>query len=269
MLTKTILKAPRPSNIVQSIERVSIILDVLSEYPQGLSLGHLSAETGLNKGTAHRLVSSLVFLDYVRQDAETKRYSLGFKLVELGNRLLNQIDLRTEARPFLMELAERTKETVHLVILDRFEVLYIDKVEAAVQPTGLRMVSMLGSRIPAHCSSVGKVLLAEMPEENVKEMAQKRGLPRRTKNTITGLSKLLKHLKLVKKNGYALDDEENEIGVRCVGAPVRNQQGEVIAAISVSVPAIRIEALMLQTEFKEWVMQTALKISEKLGYQRG
>lgn len=269
MLTNTILKAPRPNNIVQSIERVSIIHDVLSEYPQGLSLGHISDKTGLNKGTAHRLLSSLVFLDYVRQDAETKRYYLGFKLVELGNRLLSQIDLRTEARPFLMELAERTKETVHLVILDRFEVLYIDKVEAGVQPTGLRMVSMLGSRIPAHCSAVGKVLLAALPEEKVKEIAKRVGLPRRTKNTITNLTKLLGHLKLVKKNGYALDEEENEIGVRCVGAPVRDQRGVVTAAISVSVPAIRIETLILQTDFKDWVMQTALKISEKLGYQRG
>jgi IclR family KDG regulon transcriptional repressor len=269
MLTKPTLKAARPNNVVQSIERGSIILDVLSEYPQGLSLGHLSSETGLNKGTVHRLLSSLVFLDYARQDTETKKYSLGFKLVELGNRLLSQIDLRTEARPFLVELAEHTKETVHLVILDRFEVLYIDKVEACVQPTGLRMVSMLGSRIPAHCSAVGKVLLAALPEENVKEMAKKRGLPQRTKNTITDLAKLLEHLNLVKKNGYALDDEENEIGVRCVGAPVHNQQGDVTAAISISVPAIRIETLVLQSAFKGQVIQTALKISEKLGYQRG
>ena len=268
MLTKSTLKVSRPNNIVQSIERVSIILDALSAYPQGLSLGHLSIETGLNKGTAHRLLSSLAFLDYVRQDAETKKYSLGFKLVELGNRLLSQIDLRTEARPFLVELAECSKETVHLVILDRFEVLYIDKVEAVAQPTGLRMVSMLGSRIPAHCSAVGKVLLAALPEENLKEVVKKRGLFRRTKNTITDPAKLLKHLKLVKKNGYALDDEENEIGVRCIGAPVRNQQGDVTAAISISVPAIRIETLELQTAFKAWVVQTALKISEKLGYQR-
>jgi DNA-binding IclR family transcriptional regulator len=268
MLTKSTLKAPRPKNVVQSIERVSIILDVLSEYPQGLRLGNLSDKAGLNKGTAHRLLSSLVFLDYVRQDAETKKYNLGFKLVELGNRLLSQIDLRTEARPFLVELAERTKETVHLVILDRFEVLYLDKVEAGVQLTGLRMVSMLGSRIPAHCSAVGKVLLGALPEEIVMEMAQKRGLPRRTNNTITDLAKLLEHLKLVKKNGFALDDEENEIGVRCVGAPVHNQRGDVIAAISLSVPAIRIETQVLQKAFKDWVMQTALKISEKLGYQR-
>ena len=268
MLTTSTPKVSRPSNVVQSIERVSILLDILSAYPQGLSLGHLSTETGLNKGTAHRLLSSLIFLDYVRQDAETKKYALGFKLVDLGNRLLSQIDLRTEARPFLVELAEQTKETVHLVILHRFEVLYIDKVEACVQPNGLRMVSMLGSRIPAHCSAVGKVLLAALPEENVKEMAQKRGLSRRTKNTIINTEKLLAHLKLVKKSGYALDDEENEIGVRCLGVPVYNQQGHVTAAISISVPAIRMEMRVLQKAYKEWVVQTALKISEKLGYQK-
>lgn len=269
MLPNTTLNSPRPHNVVQSIERASIILDVLSEYPQGLSLGHISGKTGLNKGTVHRLLSSLAFLDFARQDTETKKYSLGFKLLELGNRLLSQIDLRTEARPFLMELAERTKETVHLVIIDRFEVLYVDKVEPYAQPTGLGMVSKLGLRIPAHCSAVGKVLLAALPEEKVKDMAGKRGLAGRTKHTITDPVKLLKHLKLVKKNGYALDDEENEIGVRCVGAPVRDQRGEVVAAISVSVPAIRIETRVLETDFKEWVMQTAFNISEKLGYQKG
>ncbi|MBW1865941.1 MAG: IclR family transcriptional regulator, partial [Deltaproteobacteria bacterium] len=106
-------------------------------------------------------------------------------------------------------------------------------------------------------------------EEKVKEMAKERGLPRRTKNTITDPVNLLDHLKLVRKNGYALDDEENEIGVRCIGAPVRDHQDQVTAAISISVPAIRIETLMLQKDFKDWVMQTALKISEKIGYKRG
>ena len=259
----------KPKNIVQSIERVSLILDTLSVYPQGLSLGDLAVKVDLTKGTTHRLLASLVYLGYVRQDSKTKTYNLGFKLVELGNRLLSQIDFRTEAHPLLVELAEKTKETVHLVILDRNEVLYIDKVEANQQPTGLRMVSMLGSRIPPHCSAVGKVLLAAMPREKLDRLIDRQGLPIRTENTITDRDRFYEHLQLVSRRGYALDKEENEIGIRCAGAPVYDQSGEVIAAISISVPTIRVKMRELETVLKDFVIETASIISNKLGYKGG
>jgi IclR family KDG regulon transcriptional repressor len=262
-----VTKSTKPKNLVQSVERVSMILDVLGRYPQGLSFGDLSTKVDLSKGTTHRLLSTLAFLDYVRQDAQTKKYHLGFKLVELGNRLLSQIDFRTEARSFMVDLAESTKETVHLVILDQNEVLYIEKVEASGHPTGLRMVSMLGSRIPAHCSAVGKVLLAALPEEKLEEIVSRQGLPRRTENTIIDLGKLKEALQLVRKKGYALDREENEIGIRCVAAPIYDQCGEVIAAISISTPVSRIKTQMLKTVLKDQVTETALNISRKIGYQ--
>ena len=267
MDSNTVTKRTKPKNLVQSIERVSVILDVLGEFPQGISFGDLSTKVDLSKGTTHRLLSTLAFLGYVRQDVETKKYNLGFKLVELGNRMLSQIDFRTEARSFLVDLAESTKETVHLVILDQNEVLYIDKVESNSHPTGLRMASMLGSRIPAHCSAVGKVLLAALPEKQLNRLVSSKGLPRRTENTITDLGKLKEHLELVRKNGYALDTEENEIGIRCVSAPIRDQRSEVIAAISISVPASRMKAHVLKKRLKDQVIGTALNISRKIGYQ--
>ena len=257
----------RPSNLVQTIERVDLILGILGQTPQGISVGELSRKVGFPKGTTHRLLSSLAYFDFVRQDSGTKNYHLGFKLMELGNRLLNQIDFRTEARPFLVELADKTGETVHMVILDQDEVLYIDKVESTDLPSGLRMVSMLGSRLPAHCSSVGKVLLAWLPEKQLSELIEKKGLARRTENTITDHHQLRDHLKQIRESGYAIDNEENEIGIRCVGAPIRNQRGEVIAAISISVPAIRAKAELLETSLKDHVTAAALKISNKLGYQ--
>ena len=263
----TVTKRTKPKNLVQSVERVSIIIDVLGEFPQGISFGDLSTKVDLSKGTTHRLLSTLAFLGYVRQDAQTKKYNLGFKLVELGNRLLSQIDFRTEARSFLVDLAESTKETVHLVILDQNEVLYIDKVESNSHPTGLRMASMLGSRIPAHCSAVGKVLLAALPEKQLDRLVSSKGLPRQTENTITDLGKLKEHLELVRKNGYALDKEENEIGIRCVSAPIHDQRGEVIAAISISVPASRMKAHVFKKKLKDQVIGTALNISRKIGYQ--
>ena len=266
MHTEIVAKGTKPKNLVQAIERASRILAVLGESPQGLSLGDLAARIDLSKGTTHRLLSTLAYLDYVRQDTETKKYNLGFKLAELGNRLLNQIDFRTEARPLLVGLAERTKETVHMAILDQEEVLYIDKVEASYYPSGLRMASTLGARIPAHCSAVGKVLLAALPEAKVERLIKSTGLPKRTENTITDFKKLHAHIQTVKKNGFAIDNEENEIGVKCVAGPIYDQRGQVIAAISISVPASRIQPGYLRTKLKDHVLQTAMNISQKIGY---
>ena len=256
----------KPNNLVQTIERVALIFDILGMAPNGISVGELSQKTGFPKGTSHRLLSSLAYFDYVRQDPVTKNYQLGFKLVELGNRLLGHLDFRAVARPFLIHLAERTKETVHMVILDRNEALYIDKVDSSEHRSGLRMVSMLGSRLPAHCSAVGKVLLAHLSDAAFDEVISHKGLAERTRNTITEVERLRAHLKKVFAQGYALDNEENEIGIRCVAAPIRNERGAVIAAISISVPALRSEKSKLETTLKDRVVETALNISRKLGY---
>jgi DNA-binding IclR family transcriptional regulator len=257
----------KPNNLVQTIERVSLILDILGQNPQGISIRDLSAKVSLPKGTTHRLLSSLSFLGYVRQDSKTRDYLLGFKLVELGNLLLGQLDLRKEAEPFLKELAERTKETVHMVILDRNEIVYIDKVEGDHNPSGLRMASRIGLRNPAHSSAVGKVLLSHFPDEALNQFFKGKGLAKRTENTITDAVQLKEHLKIVRNQGYAMDDEENEKGVRCVGAPIYNEAGHAVAAVSISGPAFRVTKKMVQEIFKKEVMEIALKISQRLGYR--
>ncbi len=175
----------KPNNLVQTIERVSFLLDILSQNPQGISIRDLSAKVKLPKGTTHRLLSSLTYFGYVRQDPRTRNYLLGFRLVELGQLLLSQLDLRKEAESFLRDLAERTKETVHLVFLDRNEIVYIDKVEATHNHSGLRMASRVGLRNPAHSSAVGKVLLADLSEETLNNFLRVKGLYKRTENTIT------------------------------------------------------------------------------------
>jgi len=234
------LQGSKPTNLIQTIERASLILDVLGQNPQGISIRELSAEVKLPKGTTHRILSSLTYFGYAQQDARTRDYSLGFKLVELGNRLLNNLDFRTEAKSFLIDLAERTKETVHLVVLDKNEVLYVDKVESNENLSGLRMASRVGSRTPAHSCAVGKVLLAHFSEEELDEFIKGTGLPKITENTMSDPIRLKEHLKLVRSQGYVVDDEENEKGIRCVAAPIHNEIGRVIAAISISGPAIRI-----------------------------
>ena len=260
-------KKTKPNNLVQTIERVTWIFDTLSQYPQGMSLGDLSEKIGLPKGTSHRLLSSLGYFDFVRQDPLTKNYFLGFKLVDLGNLMLDQLDLRNEARPNLILLAEKVQETVHLVIQDGDEALYIDKVDLYPKRSGLQMVSRLGARNPLHCCSVGKVLLANLPEEELERIIKTRGLPKRTQNTITDRDRLREHLAMVKLTGYAVDNEENEEGVRCVAAPIMNGMGRVIAAMSISGPTARITPQLIDSALKAEVSESALNISRQLGFK--
>jgi IclR family transcriptional regulator, KDG regulon repressor len=266
------MKDPRdakPSNLVQSLQRVSLLLDTLGQRSQGSSVRDLSQRVKLPKATTHRLLSSLQYLGYVRQDPETRNYFLGFKLVELGNLLLAQLDLRREAEPFLRGLAERTNETVHLVFLDRYEIVYIDKLETNQTSGGLKMASRIGSRNPAHSSAVGKVLLAHLPAGEFEEFVRLQGLPRRTEKTITDPLRFREHLKAVRGQGFALDEEENEKGIRCVAAPVYNAAGTPAAAISVSAPAFRISRKPVEDFLRKEVMETAREISRRLGYRGG
>jgi IclR family transcriptional regulator, KDG regulon repressor len=257
----------KPNNLVQTIERASSILDILGQSPQGISIRELSTKIKLPKGTTHRLLSSLAYFGYVHQDPKTRNYLLGLKLVELGQLLLSQLDLRKEAEPFLRDLAERTKETVHLVFLDRNEIVYIDKVDTDQNSSGLKMASRVGLRNPAHSSAVGKVLLAHFPDEELKNFVKEKGLPKRTENTITDPVQLKEHLRNVRSQGYAVDDEENEKGIRCVAAPIYNEAGKTVAAISISGPAFRITKKVIQESLKKEVMETALKVSQRLGFR--
>lgn len=260
-------QARKPVNLTQTVERVAAILDALAHGGHGVSLGTLSARVGLSKGTTHRILSSLVYFDYVRQDPATREYSLGFKLVELGISLLEQIDLRKEAQPFLQDLSRRTNETTYLVILHRTEVVYLDKIESEDPSLVLRATAKVGQRNAANSCAVGKVLLAHLPESEQDALLRDMPLVRKTENTLTDPFQLKEHLKTVLARGYAVDDEESERGIRCVAAPIRDQRGRVVAAISVSGPAIRISRRRIQDSLNAEVMKTALVISRKIGFR--
>jgi DNA-binding IclR family transcriptional regulator len=264
---KEAFQPAKPTNLIQTIERVAGILDVLAQYPGGISLGELSEKVQLPKGTTHRILSSLSYFGFVRQEATTKNYSLGFKLVELGNRLLNQLDLREEARPFLIELAQRVKETVHLVILDQQEIVYIDKLEAVDHDIGFRMTSRVGLRIPAHACASGKVLLAHLSEQELEQFLAAKDLKKITENTISEPKMLKEELSKIRAQGFAYDEQEREKGIRCVAAPIRNESGEVVASISISGTIVHLTRQIVEHELRKEVMATALAISRKLGFQ--
>ena len=257
---------PKPSNLIQTVERVSLILDRVGQHPQGMTIRDLSIELKLPKGTIHRILSSLSYFGYIRQGRETKNYFLGFKLMELSSLLGNQLDLRKVAEPFLRDLAESTQEAVHMVVLDANEIVYIDKIETQKITGGLKMASMVGSRNPVHSCAVGKVLAAHLSEEELDRLIKEKGLPQRTTNTITNPAAFKEHLMIVRNQGYAIDDEENERGIRCLAAPIFGEKGRPVAAISVSGPAFRVTKKIAQEVLKKEVIKAAYDISQRLGF---
>ncbi|PID60899.1 IclR family transcriptional regulator [candidate division KSB3 bacterium] len=257
----------KPTNLIQTIERVSLVFDILALSPNGISLGDLAKKVNLPKGTTHRILASLMYFKFVRQNPETRNYSLGFKLVELGSCLLEQINLRKEAEPFLHSLSQKTGETSYLAILDGKEVVYVEKIESENTTTGLRATSKVGQRNLANVCSLGKVLLANLPETTLHELIPQLDFVQRTEQTISDPLQFQDHLRLVRSRGYAIDDEESERGIRCVAAPIRNDIGQTVAAVSVSGPAIRISRERIQESTKDDVMAAALEISKKLGFR--
>jgi DNA-binding IclR family transcriptional regulator len=257
----------KPNNLVQTIERVSAIIDLIGEDRDGTSIKDVSSRLALPKGTVHRLLSSLVYCGYLRQDTATRNYFLGLKLLHLGGLASSQLDIRRIARPFLQAIAEKSKETVHMVVWDEGEVVYIDKVESSQGLGGLRMASKVGARNPAHCSAVGKVFLSYLSDEEIVEFICLKGLAPRTANTISEPGSLRRELKAIRDQGYAIDDEENEEGIRCVGAPILDNKGKPVAAISVSGPTVRVTKETIRDALMKEIVAGALEISRTLGYR--
>jgi DNA-binding IclR family transcriptional regulator len=184
------------------------------------------------------------------------------RLFELAYAQINSLSLLTQASPFVTALARQTNETVHLAILDDYEVVYISK-EETVHP--IRMHSSIGKRAPAHCTGLGKVMLAYLPNEKLEEAAQRRGLARYTERTISSYLELKEHLSTIRRLGYAIDNAEHEENILCVAAPIRDHLGEVVAAISLSIPAVRCDLPQIQS-FAPLVCHYADQISYRLGY---
>jgi DNA-binding IclR family transcriptional regulator len=249
--------------VVQSVDRALSILEVLSDYENGLGITELSEKIGLHKSTVHRLLSTLIYKGYVEQDKDTNKYKLTLKLFELGNKNIEKIDVLSVARPYLKELVEKANEAVHLVVLDGTDIVYIDKVESK---NTIRMHSRIGKRSPVYCTAVGKSILAHLTDKEIEKIWNNSTIEKFTHYTITDLKTLKKELELIKERGYAVDNEENELGVRCVGAAIFDYRGDVCSAISVSGPTMRITKDRVE-ELGKLVIEYSQKISEKLGYK--
>jgi DNA-binding IclR family transcriptional regulator len=244
------------------LDRALAVLEILSQDGPDLSLAQISEKLKLHKSTAHRLTMVLERYKLIEKNSISGRYRLGLKLFELGTKAVSQLDLRERARPFLERVVLETGETVHLCIMDDTEVVYLDKVEPA---RSVRMASSVGRRNPAYCTAVGKAMMAHLSDAEVEAIVRKQGLKPLTGNTISTLYELKAELGKIRKRGYAIDDEENEEGVRCVGCVVQDHVGEPVAAISISGPAFRVTKEKVEHLAKP-VVAAAGSLSHTLGF---
>ncbi|MFC7062417.1 IclR family transcriptional regulator [Halobacillus seohaensis] len=248
--------------IIQSVDRAFKILDLFNEFTPELKISEISLKLGLNKSTVHSLLKTLKEHDYISQNVETGKYSLGMKLVERSNFLMNSMDIRSIAKQPLVELSMDTGLAVHLVILDGHTGVYIDKVDS---PTAVIGYSRLGRRVPVHSSAVGKVLLAYQSEEARNEILENYHYQKHTEKTISTYQAFQEELTKVLENGYAIDDEENEPGITCLAIPIYDHASKVTAAVSISAPSAQFAGDHIHPVISK-LKQTGVAISKKLGY---
>lgn len=247
---------------VQSIDRALNLLEIISKYKNGISITSLSEETKLHKSTVHRLVSSLVFHGYVTQLDDAK-YKLSYKLYRLGVNAFSDLSLVDVARDNIIKLSREVGEVVHLVIRNKNEVIYIDK-ENPSRSSSI-MGSRIGSSAPIYCTSVGKAMLFDSNDYEIMNIWESIKIDSKTHKTITDFERFKKEIEYSKKLGYAIDDEENEIGISCIGAPIYDYTNKIIAAISLSGPIIRVNKMNLE-KYVQPLIREAKDISKKLGY---
>lgn len=215
---------------VQSIGRIFDLIELLTEHPSGAPLQLLSNQTGLAKSTTHRLLKSLISRGYVIQDSFTSHYRLTLKLFETASSIINNMDLFSIAKPHLDLLAARSGEAVHLVIRDYNDIVYIYKAESATT----RMMSQLGNRAPLYCTAVGKAILSTLTIPEVQLIWKDSNVKKITQTTITDWGIFLSQIEQAKIDGFAIDNEENELGIRCVGFPLPGIDGQANSAFSIS-----------------------------------
>jgi DNA-binding IclR family transcriptional regulator len=244
---------------IQVIERMTRLLQVLAQHGQPVGLKRLADEAGLHPSTTHRILTALA-RDRLVERVEAGSYRLGIRLLELGNLVKARISVREHALPFMRELHAATGEAVNLSVRRDDEIVYVERTSSG--RALMRVVNIVGARAPLHSTAVGKLFLLEDGAAGLRAYAQRTRLPQFTRNTLTSVAALEKELDRVRRAGYAVDNEEAELGVRCIGAVVRDDAGAVVAGLSVSAPAER-----MRPTWSGLVRETAGKISKAIGYR--
>jgi len=248
---------------ISTLSRTLKILEAFDTNTPALRLTDIAEKVKLHKSTVYRLLSFLVSQNYLLFEESTKRYRLGYKFLTLASVVLSHLDLTDIARPIMRELVEETNQTANLAILDRDAVIYIAKVEPS---SSIRISTRIGARVPAYCTALGKVLLANMPQDNLNGYLSALKLSRFTKATIINKNKLKQELKKIRETGFALDHEEFLDGLVCVAYPIFDYKNEAVAALSISGPVTVFKEEQI-TEWTKLLKLSSQRISEQLGYR--
>jgi IclR family pca regulon transcriptional regulator len=260
-----ILRGPRYS---QSLERGLAILGCFTSEHPVLGIADIADELGMSRSTTHRYVTTLLALGYLEQ-GRSRKYRLGLRVTDLGMSALNATGLRENVHPFLEELRERTGYTIGLAVLDGTEILYVDRARSwrrAERETDRGLYP--GSRMPAYCTAMGKVLLAHLPEEVLRDLIAQLQLERNTPSTITSRQALRAELERIAEDGYAVNDQELRPGLQAIAVPVRDESREVIAAAGIAASPEAISLAELTGALGPHLVSTAARISSRLGYRR-
>ncbi len=234
---RIVRESPRASGHVQSLSRALWLMNALAECPQGLSLSEVAHRVQLPTSTAHRLLTTLQNERYVRFESERSAWLIGVQAFQVGTTFVRSRDLVAMARPYMRRLMEESGETVNLAIADNSEVVYLAQVECHKM---MRAIAGPGGRARLHCSGIGKALLSHSSTQDVRDLADRFGLPRETAKTLTEVDLLNDELAAIRVQGYSIDDEENAIGLRCVAAVIFDEHSEPLAGLSVSGPTARL-----------------------------
>ena len=246
---------------VKSAARVMDVLDLLREHPDGMTLQELCNELEIPKSSMHELLYTMNERNYLIQ-SESKKYSLGFKLIELGLASLDKVNVYQVAKQHMLKLVNLLEETVFMAVCVDDEIVYVNKMECS---RSVRTNVILGGHKPMHCTALGKSFLANISSKEVERVVHRKGLPAFTSRTITDFKILLKELEHVRQRGIAYDNQEIEVGLTCVASPIFDYSGKVIAAISLAGPTERIE--QRKHEIEPLLRQNALQVSVEMGYR--
>ena len=253
------LRHEQGSITIQVLDRAMRILDVLAGQRDPVTLKELSLATGLHASTTHRILADLAVGRYVER-VDSGLYRLGMRLLELGSLVKGRLDVRAASLTPMRELHQKTGQTVNLSLVQGDEIVYIER--AWSERSGMQVVRAIGGRAPLHLTSTGKLFLATWDARNVRSYVMRTGLSGTTRNSITQVDQLDRELALVRRHGYSRDNEELELGVRCIAAGVYDDTGTLLAGLSLSAPAER-----MRDDWIPLLMSTAASISGALGYE--
>jgi len=249
---------------ITALQRGLRLLQLFAQSERGLTTMQVARLTGLPVSTAHRFLVNLESSGFLNCNA-SGIYHLGLACFAVGQAALGQLDIRRLSLPYLLDLNQQTRETIHLTVRHGLTAVYVEKIDS---PEHLRIHSRIGAAVPLYCTAVGKVMLAYMPDQEREQVLRQLDLKRMTANTAGSLQELQTELQRVRKNGYACDLEEHELHIRCIAAPIRNHEGAVQSSLSITAPVVRMPVTRLR-QLAPLIQDAGRRISAELGYQAG